>query len=99
MMTEQITGAGGEIIRPHNKIGRNSTSSKKEPVRSVSSTQDKVEISQTAKNFQSASSANDALPIDDKRMEAIARRIKENHYFQKEVIENVADTLLQTMWK
>jgi len=65
----------------------------------VSSAQDKVEISRAARNLQNASSANETVPMDSKRMEAIARRIKENYYAQREVIENVADTLLQTMWK
>lgn len=104
MTLDQITGAAGEILRSQ-RSERSLASSKKTPVRSPSSTsdqskvQDKVEISREARNLQNAASVKDTVAIDKERMELIVRRIKEGYYFKREVVEDVADTLLQSMWE
>ena len=58
-----------------------------------------MEISREARNLQNAASVNDTVAIDKERMELIVRRIKEDYYFKREVVEDVADTLLQSMWE
>lgn len=96
MTTEHIVGAGGEILRPYKNEGN--LVPKKMPARSLSSEQDRAEISKAARNLQNAASVSDSGVLEKDRMEAIVRRIEEEYYSRREVIEAVADALIQSMW-